>query len=131
MKRLLVFAATIFALSSFAGHEWGTALCRAIFLDDSTGNYTDSVQVMNSTMLSSDTALSELQQKQILSFYNHTSFNIYDMSYASIKHMPSGAHYNHVRAMLGETEISAIFVEGCGAPIAFTGDGDCYQMVGQ
>lgn len=133
----------LFSLNTLAGTQWKTALCQELFdVRKSDATYSKNVKMLNNSLMRLDSPLSVLQSAQIFMFYcdglgvgeNPVSLAIEEISnshveYRTIHHVPTNKIYNHIKTWRGDTEISAIFLQGTINPIAFTGDGDCFQVI--
>ena len=102
--------------------------------------YSSEVQIQSQKLVAINSRLLPLEREQITAFYNinhpvssslegtiintNESFVI-----TNIIHILSEKKYIRVQSWHGDTESSAIFEANSASPLAFTGNGDCYQFI--
>lgn len=138
MYRLFFCTSLLVSLSSFAQNTWETPLCLRIFNNDSTGTYTTNVHVISTQNMQKEEEFTELQAAQLIAFafydeeYQGTlteAIESFDsgVTYTLLVDAVTGQRYQHIAGYRGDTDASGLFNENHTMPVAFTGDGDCYQ----
>ena len=139
MYRLFFGAALLVSISSFAQSIWETPLCKQIFSSEGESAYTDHMLVISEQTITLETEITELQAAQLvtLAFYSEEyqgtateaikDFDEEMVTYKVLLDVSTGMRYQHIAGYRGDTDVSGIYTENFSMPIAFTGDGDCYQ----